>query len=258
MTQQSILVTCPECGSRRIGHNENYATCMLVTAWGRDDADSEVEPTAFGGDPVVDLNTDHGDVESEFSCMDCFADFACADDLVVDSSVLVPELPSSTYSALCEAAMRVVTAHHAGQISDDIIKSLLDACALDADEEGTLRESRYRVAMRDADGQVVIFSGVAKTPDEARELAMAANPGGLHPDVTDGKPRWYAVTGRVPGDEDTTHVFHVLDRYEAEQAFKDYLTSGLDQESRDSLIDCHGTESFINSIVSSATEIAVL
>lgn len=79
------------------------------------------------------------------------------------------------------------------------------------------------------------------------------------PDAAMSKLKWYAVTGRLPGDdEDTLCVFNVATRQEALKAFEDAMYENeVDPEAtRKSVSAQHGQYVFVNSIVSSDSPIA--
>lgn len=70
--------------------------------------------------------------------------------------------------------------------------------------------------------------------------------------------KFYAVSGRIPGDdEDTTHLFQAEDREHAIEQFKDALWSGKDEdhEDRAGTRDSEGTDTYINSVVVSDSPI---
>lgn len=73
------------------------------------------------------------------------------------------------------------------------------------------------------------------------------------------KLKWFAVTGRLPGDdEDTLYVFNVATREDAIKAFEQamYDNEVNPEETRESVFKEHGQYVFVNSIVSSDTPIA--
>lgn len=62
--------------------------------------------------------------------------------------------------------------------------------------------------------------------------------------------RYYAVTGRVPGDdEDVTHIYQAESRDHAVEQFKDALWSGQSEEDRASMEKSEGTDTYINTVI---------
>ena len=80
---------------------------------------------------------------------------------------------------------------------------------------------------------------------------------GTNVPATDVGLRYYAVTGRIPGDdEDTVMVFQADDREHAIEQFKDAMWSGHgDEDDRASMEGEHGTDTYINSVLVSDTPI---
>ena len=62
--------------------------------------------------------------------------------------------------------------------------------------------------------------------------------------------RYWAVSGRIPGDdEDTLHVLRAENREAAIQAFEEEILSNETEEARENLFKAHGQLVFINSVV---------
>jgi len=83
----------------------------------------------------------------------------------------------------------------------------------------------------------------------------------LIPPIIEHSARYFAVTGRIPGDdEDTLHVFHVSNRDEALKAFEEALWENEpDAETgRDTVFKNFGQIVFVNSIVVSDSPISAL
>jgi hypothetical protein len=61
--------------------------------------------------------------------------------------------------------------------------------------------------------------------------------------------KWFAITGRIPGDdEDAMRVFHVATREAAIAAFEVSMYEDETAEARDNVMAGHGQAVFINSI----------
>lgn len=98
-----------------------------------------------------------------------------------------------------------------------------------------------------------ILSTEPNTPTgEARVSSQDASE-----DVAQVGLRYYAVTGRIPGDdEDATMLFQADDREHAIEQFKDAMWSGQgDEDDRASMEGEHGTDTYINSVLVSDTPI---
>lgn len=68
--------------------------------------------------------------------------------------------------------------------------------------------------------------------------------------------KWFAVSGRIPGDdEDTSHIFQVANRQEAVAAFDEVMWANENESDRESVRKEHGQSVFINSVVVSSTKI---
>lgn len=61
---------------------------------------------------------------------------------------------------------------------------------------------------------------------------------------------YFAVTGRIPGDdEDTTHLYQAEDREHAVEQFKDEMWSGRDAEERTATEESDGTDTYVTSVI---------
>lgn len=101
-----------------------------------------------------------------------------------------------------------------------------------------------------------ILNGVA---DEAQREALKQKLGALLvPANTVSTLKWYAVTGRIPGDdEDSLYVFQVGSREDAIKAFEEAIWAEETdaEEGRESVFNEHGQYVFLNSIVVSDSPI---
>lgn len=75
--------------------------------------------------------------------------------------------------------------------------------------------------------------------------------------------RYWAVTGRIPGDdEDTCHIFQVLNREEALVSFEAAMYANMSEDeaeqTRESVRNEHGQSVFINSVLASNAPIEEL
>lgn len=119
----------------------------------------------------------------------------------------------------------------------------LDGCHAKIDADG---EILAVMPMKHVDGKLWCSLGYLK------DLLPLAG-------MNDEQPlRYWAVTGRIPGDdEDTLHTFHVATRDEAMRAFEEAMWADEpDPETgRENVRKEHDTTVFINSIVVSDTQI---
>jgi hypothetical protein len=68
--------------------------------------------------------------------------------------------------------------------------------------------------------------------------------------------KWFAVTGRIPGDdEDVMHVFECDSRDRAMELFTEAMREGQSTDDREAVCKEHGQACFINSICWSRTQI---
>lgn len=75
-------------------------------------------------------------------------------------------------------------------------------------------------------------------------------------EINDAMPSWFAVTGRIPfDDEDTTHIFFVGDQKEAVRLFEEAMYEGEPEGRREQVIKESGRAVFLTNILASATEI---
>lgn len=71
--------------------------------------------------------------------------------------------------------------------------------------------------------------------------------------------KWYAVTGRIPGDdEDTSLIFHVESREAALEAFANAMWADEKEDDREAVIREHGQPVFWNSIAVSDSPIEAI
>lgn len=143
---------------------------------------------------------------------------------------------------LYQLAKEALSAKPASSV-DDICNRLLDS------EEHATESAVPQVA---EDAVEILRALDAERSDLAARLETyqaAKDSGGL---------RYWAVTGRIPGDdEDTLYVFHVATLNEAMDAFAEAIWEDeMDAEvSRDAVIREYGQPAFLNSVVVSDSPI---
>ena len=100
-----------------------------------------------------------------------------------------------------------------------------------------------------------VKSTLAGIRDESARLAIRSTLGDL---LATPKAKYFAVTGRIPGDdEDTLHVFQATTREEALTAFEAAMWANKTEAEtgRENVFKAHGQTVFVNSIVASEAPI---
>lgn len=123
----SLSVTCPHCGSRRIGHHATAITFMLVSEWGRDQND-DLEPTAFTGDPRADFDSMET-CDDPWSCLDCHREIDDSALVTTDVPELVP-LWEATHAEVTADGQAVVTAFRNGVIDPALMDKLAESTGM--------------------------------------------------------------------------------------------------------------------------------
>lgn len=117
---------------------------------------------------------------------------------------------------------------------------------------GVFKALRYGKEWRSLTGDKLVlgmFDRIVELQEEVARLQRHIAGDGL---------RYYAVTGRIPGDdEDSMYVFHVASREEAVALFTDeiYSETTCPEETRANVVKAHGQAVYINTVVVSDSSI---
>lgn len=233
------------------------------------------------GTPITDLALEQ--LQAQAVCVEFHAHFPRSNPYGVPLHAAGEEYPLAKIGTFGFKAARQLAAYeaHARDTSTEScwLRLLAPAQPVDQSAEGEASKAtkpiKFAGNLVTGDGldMTVEFEapvGATKAEKDAAFLAALAQLASLsyHPttglgdnDPLVGELRYFAVTGRIPGDdEDTQRVFRVASREEAISAFQDQLWSEEDDEdgsARDSVLREHGQSTFINSVVASDTPIEV-
>lgn len=106
------------------------------------------------------------------------------------------------------------------------------------------------------DGIIHLLDALQDAAEDDGLYVSSTEDGSSGQDEAKPNLKWFAVTGRIPGDdEDSCHVFHLATREDALNAFADAMWEGETEIDRDSVMKEHGQPVFWNSIVASDTPI---
>lgn len=131
---EHLRVTCPKCGSERIGHSARYIVRNPVLGWERGEDGVTPTPTSFDGDDLLSDTCEA--LDFPFECLDCGEVELTEDDLVVTARAgpgrTGPEPLTIAYIAM--GAHEAIREHPEGCLPDAVADAysgqlgFIDAC----------------------------------------------------------------------------------------------------------------------------------